>query len=180
MYENSVGRAVLTVFRLFCDFCSDGLSTWFGLNDLYQCNKLKVGLAAKLHSGCPSSAFTWPFPELMYVIFQSIAIVTDGHMSKAAAAVALLKWNLSFPQIGVKNPWCFISFCLAKYVYTGMHTNLGFLTGISKSLTQLLIYGLVYHFVDASIWNFLMGRVALIKESLVYHCFCTSSTSIWK
>jgi len=62
-----------------------------------------VGLAAKLHSGCPSSAFTRRFSELMSELLHSVAIVSDEHMSKASAVAALLKSNLSFPQAGIKN-----------------------------------------------------------------------------
>lgn len=163
------------MFRLFCGFYSDGLSSWFGLNDLYQCNKLRVGLAAKLHSGRPSSALAKPFSELGSMLLQSIAIISDGHRSKASAAAALLKSNFSFPQTGTKISWYFISFCLDKYAYIGICTNLNFLVGISKSLTQWSIYGLFYSFVDASIWNFFMSRAALIKKNLVC-CFCTFST----
>lgn len=165
------------MFWLCCGFYSDGLSSWFGLNDLYQCNKLRVGLAAKLHSGCPSSPFAQRFSELESVLLQSIAIISDGCISKAAAAAALLKSNFSFPQTGIKNSWYFISFCLDKYVCTAICTNLGFFMGISKSLTQLLIYGLFSSFVDGSIRNFFTSKAALIKKNLVYHCcFCTSNT----
>lgn len=93
LYENSPGQVFSILFRQFCDSYSGDLSNWFDLNDPYQCNKLKVELAAKLHWGhweCPSSAFTWSSSELISVLLQSITIVSDGYVSKASAAVALL------------------------------------------------------------------------------------------